>query len=184
MWKSLKECAKTVGKWWWLVVIGFVGGSVRFVQALLTSLPSESEPPHLVIPIWTWAAITLVGLVIAMLIGFHRVRVQRDTAKQELHSQSGRQQLRVLKRSAIETGKKLERAIEATFCTHVTIDGLRAKAKAWTKDAYANMIEYQDPLTDEFGEDAVAQIASLDRVRLRDFVRVHLGYLQDSLVHA
>jgi hypothetical protein len=72
MFRSIIEFFKAVGKWWWAVTIDL------FVGALLGT--AQSAGYALRVPHWLWQAMILAGFVIACLVAFHRLRIQRDEA--------------------------------------------------------------------------------------------------------
>jgi hypothetical protein len=76
MWKTFKEFAKAIGKWWWAVVIDWligIGLGTAQVFGYATILPH-----------WVAPAILFAGFMVACFIAVHRFRIERDEAIKRL----------------------------------------------------------------------------------------------------
>jgi hypothetical protein len=58
-------------KWWWAMVVGII---LSITGAYLDSQFAAGR----IIPLWGWAVIGALGLVVAQFLGFHEVRKDRD----------------------------------------------------------------------------------------------------------
>ena len=74
MWHSFKEYTPAIFKWWWVIVMGFAGGTIGAILSIQRGLD---------VPIWVWVAIALVGLFIAQFLAFHKIRAERDQLRIE-----------------------------------------------------------------------------------------------------
>src|ERR1700728_928576 len=72
MWKSFKEFMRAVGEWWWAVVIDWLIGIG------LGTAQTFGHAQNL--PWWVPYVVVLAGFVLACLIAFHKLRIERDFA--------------------------------------------------------------------------------------------------------
>ncbi len=76
MWKTIKEFARAVGKWWWAVTIDWLVG------AFLGT--AQSFGVATILPHWIPYLIILLGFIVACFVAFHRLRLERDDAVNRL----------------------------------------------------------------------------------------------------
>jgi MFS family permease len=73
--KSISEYFPSFGRWAWVLLVDFLVAGAQIVADLLGSL---------FLPSWVWQAQVGITLVIAPLIAFHKVRLNRDAARKQL----------------------------------------------------------------------------------------------------
>lgn len=67
--KCIREYLYAVLHWWWVVTIGVGAGAVTFAFNLLDSV---------VIPIWVWIVLAVLGLFVAQFLAFYKKRKQYE----------------------------------------------------------------------------------------------------------
>lgn len=75
--QSLKEYIRTVVRSWW-VIIGFLVG--------LLGIVGGASGNTILLPYWVWVSIGIIALIVAQFLAYHKVRRQRDEARNEVGS--------------------------------------------------------------------------------------------------
>ena len=75
MGKTAKEYILSILHWWWVMAIGFFGAII----GVTLDIKQDCN-----IPIWIWVAIGVISLFVAQLLAFHKVRMERDSAKADI----------------------------------------------------------------------------------------------------
>lgn len=75
--QSFKEYIRTVVRSWW-VIIGFLVG--------LLGIVSGASGNTILLPYWVWVSIGIIALIVAQFLAYHKVRRQRDEARNEVGS--------------------------------------------------------------------------------------------------
>lgn len=110
-------CRKTVSHWY-AVGIGVIGG----ILGLASTLYAEAKPKaHPLVPLWIWLPLLAGGFLVAIVWAFHDVRMERDTAKDEIENRFSALRY-ALQREAIDY--RINLAPDATWSVEV---GLRLK---------------------------------------------------------
>lgn len=77
MGKSLKEYIRDVVRNWW-VIVGFL--------VELVGIVSGASGNNVLVPYWVWVSVGIVVIFVAQFLAYHKVRKQRDEARNEVES--------------------------------------------------------------------------------------------------
>jgi hypothetical protein len=131
------EYARYVGRAWWGIVVGAVGG-ILFLLSLVTSF---------VLPLWVGIAILIVGLAIAQFMVFAKMRGEREQVQKELDE--ARMDPRLLLKRCYQDGHNLEalftfrRGKAMSETEHEVIENEnKADVYAWTKVCWEVLQEH------------------------------------------
>lgn len=72
MWPIIKEYICDVLHWWWVIVIGIVGGISSYILKIWPGFP---------IPRWLWMGLPVLGLIIAQFLAYKKLWVKYDKLK-------------------------------------------------------------------------------------------------------
>jgi hypothetical protein len=75
MWESLRDYSVAVVRWWWVLVTGAIAAVVGIILDIWQDLA---------LPIWLWASLGFVGLVVAQFLAFHEQRERTAHLETEL----------------------------------------------------------------------------------------------------